>query len=148
MEEYSKGFNTALRFLSRRLKTESEVRDKLRSSCSEELTERILEKLKELGYIDDDYYVSCYIRDRMKFNPMGRFRIKKELDQKGVRKDLVENNTEYNNIDEVPVIMGLLDRKFKKPDPMDESDLRKIAGYLKRRGFNLDSINKVLKRLT
>jgi regulatory protein len=145
MEEYSKGFNTALRFLSRRLKTEAEVRDKLRSSCSEELTERILEKLKELGYIDDDYFVSCYIRDRMKFNPMGRYRIKKELYQKGVNKDLVDNNTEFVNIDEVSVITGLLNRKFKKPDPMDESDLRKIEGYLKRRGFELESINKVLK---
>ena len=90
MEDYNKGFAVALRYIANRMKTEEEVRQKLKAGFCEQLTEQIIARLKENGYIDDSNYVTCYIRDRIRFNPMGRLRIKKELLSKGIAKSLIE----------------------------------------------------------
>jgi regulatory protein len=144
MVEFNKGYGTALRFIANRMKTEAEVRKKLRSLYSDELAEEVIERLKAHNYIDDDNYISCYIKDRMKFNPMGRFRIKKELEEKGVQKNLIENNHEYNCIEEIPVIEDLINRKLSRYNLNDSKDKRRIINYLIRRGFGFENINSVL----
>ena len=144
MDDFDRGYQTALRFISKRMKTEAEVIKKLSSLYSDQVAEQVIERLKDDGYIDDAYYVDCYIRDRMKFNPMGRHRIKMELEQKGIEKNLIENSREYLAIDEKKMIEGLLKTKLKGCDIMDEKQKRRLLGYLTRRGFSFEAINQVL----
>lgn len=144
MDEYNKGFDRALKFISKRLKTEAEIRNKLKAYCSEEIIEKVITRLKELGYVNDELYVSCYIRDRIKFNPMGKFRIKKELEARGVSKIHIENNAEYNNIDEISLIKKILNKRLKGHGLSECVDMRRLTGYLARRGFSYQNINRVL----
>jgi len=144
MEDYDKGYEAALRYIANRMKTEEEVRKKLKAGFSEQLIGQIIAKLKENSYIDDSNYVTCYIRDRIKFNPMGRLRIKKELQQRGIAKNLIEENSEYNTIDEKSLIEDILDTKLSHLDLQDKGDTRKVLGYLSRRGFEYSCINSVL----
>ena len=146
MDDFDKGYQVALRFISKRMKTEAEVRKKLNTSCPDQVTRKVIERLKDDGYIDDALYVDCYIRDRMKFNPMGRHRIKMELEQKGIKRDLVENSSEYLAIDEKEVIEGILETKLKGCDISEEKQKRRLLGYLVRRGFSFEAINQVLAR--
>ena len=87
MDDFDRGYQMALRFISKRMKTEAELRKRLNTRFAEQVTRQVIERLKDEGYLDDALYVDCYIRDRMKFNPMGRYRIKMELEQKGINKD-------------------------------------------------------------
>ncbi|HQD41163.1 MAG TPA: regulatory protein RecX [Bacillota bacterium] len=144
MDEFENGYKTALRFISKRMKTEAEVRKRLNTRCPDQVTDQVIERLKDDGYLDDALYVDCYIRDRMKFNPMGRHRIKIELEQKGIIKELIENSSEYLAIDEKKVIEGLLKTKLKGCDVKDEKQKRRLLGYLVRRGFSFEAINRVL----
>ncbi|HQA48435.1 MAG TPA: regulatory protein RecX [Bacillota bacterium] len=144
MDEFENGYKTALRFITKRLKTEAEVRKRLNTRCPDQVTDQVIERLKDDGYLDDALYVDCYIRDRMKFNPMGRHRIKMELEQKGIKKELIENSSEYLAIDEKKVIEGLLETKLKGCDVKDEKQKRRLMGYLVRRGFSFEAINRVL----
>lgn len=144
MNDFERGYQTALRFVSERMKTEAEVRKKLKTRFSDRVAGQVIERLKGGGYIDDALYVDCYIRDRMKFNPMGRYRIKMELEQKGIRKDLIENSSEYMAIDEKEVIRGILETKLNGCDMKEEKQKRRVMGYLSRRGFSFEAINQAL----
>ncbi len=146
MDQYNHGLGTALRFISSRLKTEAEVRKKLETRYCPETIEQIIDKLKECSYIDDNNYISCYIRDRMKFNPMGRIRIKKELMAKGIAKSRIENNSEYNAIDEAAAIEGILTRKKIGYDKNDSGDKKRILDYFSRRGFDFNTVKAVMKQ--
>jgi regulatory protein len=128
------------------MKTEAELRKRLNTRFAEQVTRQVIERLKDEGYLDDALYVDCYIRDRMKFNPMGRYRIKMELEQKGINKDLIENSSEYSAIDEKKLIEGILETKLKGYDINEEKQKRRLLGYLVRRGFSFEAINQVLAR--
>ncbi len=146
MDDLDKGLAIALRFLSNRMKTEEEVRRKLNAKDYGHLNEEIIATLKRMNYIDDENYIACYIRDRINFNPMGRLRIRKELERRGIDKTLIENNVEYKSIDELSLIIGLLDTKLSNYDLKDKRDLKKVFGYLARRGFEYENINSALRQ--
>lgn len=146
MDDIEKGFCMALRFIAKRMKTEHEVRTKLKTRYGDKETECIIEKLKNDGYIDDVSYTDCYIRDRLKFNPMGRHRIKMELVQRGIDKTIIESSQEYNKIDESKIIEDILNTKLCRFNNKNAGDLRRITGYLARRGFDFENINSVLSK--
>ncbi len=145
MDALHKGTAVALRFIANRMKTEAEIKRKLRTKNYDHISEQIIAALKAKGYVDDENYITCYIKDRINFNPMGRLRIKRELEQRGIEKMLIENNGEYKSIDEKALIDSLLNTKLADYDLNDNKDLRKIFAYLARRGFEYDNINSALK---
>jgi SOS response regulatory protein OraA/RecX len=77
---------------------------------------------------------------------MGRLRIKKELLSKGIAKSLIEENREYNAIDESSLIEKMLDTKLSHYDLKDGAHLRRVLGYLSRRGFGYGSINSAIAK--
>lgn len=146
MKDYEKGVAIALRYIANRMKTEAEVRGKLKTKCCDGVIEEIITDFKEKGYINDENYITFYIKDRVNLNPMGRLRIKRELEQRGIEKALIETNEEYNAIDEKSLLDDLLYTKLSNYDLNNNNDLRKVLGYLSRRGFEYGYINTALNK--
>ena len=113
---------------------------------------RAIEKLEELGYLNDLNYAMSYIESKT----YGKNRVSYNLFQKGVRKDIVEkaylalDEEKEENVEDVK-LEKLIEKKGKKVNINNERDEKKIKEeqkliqYLARQGFSLDKIFKKVK---
>ena len=70
----------AVRYLTLRIRTEKEVRDKLKSEgFDRECISRVIDELKAIGYINNQLYAQKYVFDRSKLKPMSKNMMKLQL---------------------------------------------------------------------
>ena len=126
----------AVKYLVLALRTEKEVKDKLRKlNVEEDIIDEVCEYLKGLGYINDVYYTEAYLRQCESIPKYSKYEIKMKLIQKGIDKDLatekIANNLNPNY--EVKIVDKLMNGKLKNMEPL------KQKAYLYRRGFKVSS---------
>src|SRR3989344_2052950 len=86
----------AIRFISFRLRSESEIRQFLQKSSKrlgfedQTVITDTCERLAELGYYDDSRFTSWWIGSRMHRNQKGFLLIQDELRRKGVARSVIE----------------------------------------------------------
>ncbi|MDI6604849.1 MAG: RecX family transcriptional regulator [Thermoanaerobacteraceae bacterium] len=135
-----KAENTAVKFLSYKMRTEKELQEKLKSKdFPDDIINDIIFKFKELKYIDDRYYAELYIEEK-KEQLHSKYRIFSELKVKGIDTIIISDVLEDKYPDELEIIKRILYKKLKT-----SNDIVKIKAYLYRNGFKIDDINKVLK---
>ncbi len=141
-----KAKNRAASFLGSSKKTEKAVYDKLEEcGYSEDICAKVIEELKKYGYIDDMDYAESYISDRLKLNPRGRYALKMELRQKGVKDSIIERALDNAQIDESIYIKQLIIKKRYDIHDMDEKEKKKLFDFLLRRGFSYGIIKDTIK---
>lgn len=125
----------AVKYLVRTLRTEMEVRNKLKKlNVDDEMIDDVVSYLKEISYIDDNNYANSYIRQCEKMPKYSKYEIKMKLSQKGIDKEIIDNaigNLSYNY--EAKIVEKLLKTKLKDMDEL------KQKAYLYRRGFKINN---------
>ncbi len=130
--DYETAKEKAVRYLVLALRTEEEVKNKLRKlNVEEDIIFQVTEYLKSIGYIDDEKYVEAYIRQCINIPKYSKYEIRMKLIQKGINKEILsEKLEELDNCDyENKLIDKLLKGKLKNMEPL------KQKAYLYRRGF-------------
>lgn len=142
--------SSALRIIEKSYKTEKEVIEKLKGKgYGDNAINKSIEFLKEYNFINDLNYTKLFIKDKL--NSMGSQKIKYTLLQKGISKELIEeqlSNSDKEN--EKDVAFNLAKKKVdllrKK-----ENDNYKISGklyrYLISKGYEYDITNEVVKEV-
>ena len=92
--EFLKVYDRVLKFFSFRPRSEKELKDWFkRKQVGEETQEMILQKMKQLGYLNDEEFAQWWIEQRTTFRPAGTRLLAMELRQKGVSKEIVSHVT-------------------------------------------------------
>lgn len=128
-------------------RTEQEMRQKLaeRDYPLEEI-EAAVAFLLEYHYLDDEAYARSYISSRSLRK--SRRRLRAELEQKGVSKEVIEESLRENPVDEEAQIRAFLTKKGYCPETHDDSgQYRRIVAALSRRGFSYDAIRRVMGQI-
>ena len=125
----------AIKFIGISKKTEYEVKQKLLIlGYNQEIVDMVISYLLNIGYIDDIDYVKSYIKQKERFMKYSIFEITQKLLQKGIKKDIIENeitileDLEYDN----KVYEKLMLTKCKDMEPL------RLKQYLYRRGLKVD----------
>lgn len=145
--EVGKLLDRALRFLSFRPRSESEVRDYLRRKVPlDALIDAVIRKLKDLDYVDDRAFVSWWIEQRIRFKPRGKMLLRSELFAKGVDRDLIEVElAKYSLEDELSWAKKVLEKKASHYEKLKLRERKeKLLAYLSRRGFSWEVIERLL----
>lgn len=138
----------ALRYLERRARTEAELRQKLadRQVPPQEI-EAVLVKMKEFGYIDDKKFAENFQRSRNDYKPTGVQRLRIELTQKGVSREIVQQ-VQAEKEDEVELAYQAAQTRLRQYSNLEPAVFeRRMVGFLARRGFGYDVIKRVMTRL-
>lgn len=134
----------ALSLLEYRDRTETELSRKLaeRGYAPGEIQEA-LDFLKEYHYVDDGEYARRYIRAASSRKSIRR--IRQELMEKGVDREILDAGLEEADIDEEASILSLLRKKGYQPgERMEAEAYRKLMGSLSRKGFSFDAIRRAM----
>ena len=141
-----KATSHALRFLSYRQRSESEVRRRLERRYSGEVTDSVVGRLKELGLLDDESFAREWTRSRSLHRPRSASAIRRELVGKGVDRDTAQAAVETLDDEESAYRAGL-----RAATSLVDADYatfrRRLQGYLYRRGFSGPVIRRTANRL-
>lgn len=138
----------ALRLLGYRQRSEAELRQRLeRKGFSPEITDHTLAALTRLGLLDDRDFASAWIAARPGCGPA---RIRQELRQKGIARDVAEMaiGIGLSAEDELEAAYQVAMRALRsRATPPERDELLRIRRLLQRRGFSFDVIGQVCLRL-
>jgi regulatory protein len=161
VEDPAEVMEAAARLLEARPRSVAEVRRRLgRLGYRPSLVDGILERLAEMGYLDDEAFARAWVESRDRSKPRGEHALRRELGLKGVDRALVdgvlgdrrdaETSDEHAagvSADEAAATR-LLGRKMASilREPDDRRRLQKAYGLLARNGFSPDVCSSVAKR--
>lgn len=147
-EEKKTAKERALNFLSYRDRSEKEMRTKLRQLGFEDgIIENTIDDLKRLKLIDDAKFATSFARSKLATKPMGAYLLRRELMQKGIENEVIEQTIEnaYNENDQVEIAFRIAAQKLKNIKNLEETKKKKrVSDLLLRRGFNWDVVSQVL----
>lgn len=133
--EFENAKQKAIKFIGISKKTEYEVKQKLyRLGYNQEIVDMVISYLLNIGYINDVDYVKSYIKQNERFMKYSIFEITQKLLQKGIKKDIIENEItilEDSDYDK-KIFEKLMLTKCKEMDPLKQKQ------YLYRRGLKVD----------
>ncbi|HUS59999.1 MAG TPA: RecX family transcriptional regulator [Nevskiaceae bacterium] len=146
--EFQKLLDRAYHFLSFRPRSEKEIKDFLKKKgVTEKISEKIIKKLKKLGYLNDLEFTSWWIEQRNLFRPRGKIALKMELRQKGVDQEIASQVIE-KKVDELPLAKKAAQRKMKAYKNLPPREFyQKMAAFLSRRGFSWSTIKMALEEI-
>lgn len=125
---------------------EDEVENVDNEETSVQIISRVIERLVELKYLDDKQFIKDYISDRIKFRPRGKFLIQKELNKKGLSRELINSAFSESEIDEVEIAKKILEKYSKKIASLPkEKQKAKTFSILASKGINPETIYKVVQ---
>jgi regulatory protein len=145
---YERLVNASLRFVSYRPRSEKELSDFLTKKLIKwnvsgtVLIIKVIERMRELGYVDDRAFAAWWCDQRANFKPKGRRYIAMELARKGVAREIIE---EIGEIDEITGAKVAINKKIVlwARKPIIEQK-KKMYTFLAQRGFSADTIQKII----
>ncbi|HBD62941.1 MAG TPA: hypothetical protein DC038_00750 [Clostridiales bacterium] len=149
-EEEINVYNHALSILARSVKSEKQLREKLKEKgFDQQFTENAVAKLKSQRYLDDERFCELLISSKINSSRQGKRRIKEALYEKGVHRDIIEEKmSKMSDEDELERARLL---GAKKLSTLKEEDIRKkrikLSSYLVNKGFEYSTIKKVVSQL-
>jgi regulatory protein len=140
----------AFLLLKFRLRSAKELEQRLKQKgFSEELSRETVNFLKDKEFIDDRVFARGWVSSRLK-RPFGLRRIKQELAQKGLDKEVIENAFVWakDDYDEAAIVKQLAERRFLKAQGIEPIKAKqRIYAYLMRRGFSPDLVSNAVRKL-
>lgn len=133
----------AMDLLSRRSHSAKELEGKLMRKTSRENARSAVEKMQELGFIDDEGFASAYANELWTRKHFARSRIKRELLLKGVDSEIAENAVSELEGDERERIRTLIEKKYMSR-MADEKGRNSLFSLFVRLGYAYSDIRSVM----
>ena len=126
---------------------EQEMRDKMkRWEVDETVQNRIIDRLTEDRYIDNERYARAFVKDKIRYNKWGRRKVQQALWMKRIDNDIQQRV--LDEIDEkeyLDVLRPLLKQKRKSIKAGSDYEMnQKLVRFALSRGFTFDIIRQCL----
>jgi len=156
--------DAAMNLISYRARTHTELRRRLRQKgFPPARIELCLDRLQEKGFIDDEAVAGAFIRDRLRHRPRGKARLAAELRAKGVNGDLamrtIDRVFEAEATSDVALAREVAEKWVVRQNAAllqglagtgtsteRAKALRRLNGYLARRGFRGEALGEARRR--
>ncbi|MDO8634743.1 MAG: RecX family transcriptional regulator [Dehalococcoidia bacterium] len=144
-DTFQQCYQAALRFLSYRTRSASEVKNRLlRKNFNPEIVSQTIQQLKDRNLLNDDDFARLWKENRDVFSPRSRRMIQAELKFKGVSPEVALKTTE--SVDDLDAARRAAAKKIKVLTVLDKEVFKKkLSSFLVRRGFGWGTIKKVVE---
>jgi regulatory protein len=149
----AKAYEYALNLLAARAYTIRNLRRKLAQKGFDKLeSDDAIDRLMERGYLDDARYAAEFARQRLVSSGASVRRVEQQLIQRGIARDVAKAATveaaEDEGFDPVVVLEKLAARKVASMAGLEPVVMRRrLFGFLVRKGYDLDDVNRVVSRI-
>jgi len=126
----------------------SDLRNKLTQwGVMESDRDKIIRYLVDENYINESRYAIAFTKDKFRYNKWGKIKIRLELNQKRISKELIEAALEEIDEEEYKeMIIRLAKEKERKIIYQNDYERRgQLYRYLSGKGFEMDVISKIIQ---
>jgi len=149
--EYRRGWESALRLLHYRERSIKELSDRLSEKhYSPKTIAAVIKRLEELDLLDDKKFARLWTRSRIRFKPRSAWLIGRELREKGIEEEVIQQviEEEFTAEQEMGAAMSLAEKQVRRyRGEESEKARRKLFAYLARRGFSSDMIRECIEKV-
>lgn len=146
--EYYETYNNILKLIKTKLRSEYEIREYIKkNNINKKTEENIIKKLKETKLINDEIYVRAYIHDKISFSNDGPNKIKKDLLNKQIKEETIENELQkpYNKKLQEKLEKLVL-KKIKTNKKYSNNMIKqKIINYFMNLGYEKNDIINIIE---
>lgn len=148
-KQESRARNVLLFQLSKGAKSTKQLRDILQKrEIDESIADAVITRFTEVGLIDDLAFAQTLVSSRLKFKSLSSSAIRRELSQKGVAAEVIEealrdltSEIEAKQADELAV------RRMRQMIHLSpEVRQRRLAGFLGRKGYPSSTVFAAIKK--
>lgn len=143
--EYNLAKNRAFNILEYRAHSKKELFDKLCEKTDEDTAWAVVEKMCELGLVNDKALLRDKLENLLNVKKYGIKRVINDLVLKGLDREEIEETIEEMEYDEYSAVCEIIEHRYS--DVLPESDIKerqKILAALMRRGFSYDDIKSAM----
>jgi regulatory protein len=149
---YEKLMERALNLLSYRSRSSEELRGRLleKDWADEAAVNQVIERLEELGYLNDEQFAINFATSRLNSRPLGPTRLRRDLQQKKLAKETVDDaiNEIYSTQSEEELIDRAIEKRIRlRGCPATRQESKKLCDHLLRRGFSYDLVLRKVREL-
>jgi regulatory protein len=144
-EQRVNAHDAALRLLSHRARSESEMRMRLKMRGFEPAAvDDEVERLRSAGLLNDAAFAQAWVEDRKRLAPRGRRMLRYELLGRGIDPRSVDQATD--GIDDETTALALA-RERARGSALETWDafVTRVGGFLRRRGFDWEVVNRTTR---
>jgi regulatory protein len=126
---------------------EQEMRDKMkRWGMDIEAQNRVIERLTNERYIDNERYARAFVKDKVRYNKWGRRKVQQALWMKRIDEDIQQRVLdEIDDEEYLKVLVPLLKQKRKSIKAANDCELnQKLVRFALGRGFDYGIIRQCL----
>lgn len=148
----AKAIRYCLYLLSRKSYTSRQLRDKLKKKeYLPAVIQEALDKLNSWHYLDDHNFTELYVRERIRSKPRGRQVLIRELQLKGISRELAQEKINQIMGEEKLDDPGLAERALQKKlgsylKISAEKGSQRARNYLLRQGFSYEITDKLVRK--
>ncbi|KAA0955061.1 recombination regulator RecX [Planococcus sp. ANT_H30] len=149
-DEVRKAYNKALYYLGFRMRSEGEVRQKLKEKeYGDAVIDEAIKKLYVHSFLDDQQFSEALMRTQIKSGKKGPRAIQQDMQKRGIdkqtQKDVLDS---YSEEEQLEIAKGLAEKialkeKMKTPSQIHQ----KINDTLMRKGYNYSLIKLAIEEL-
>ena len=138
---YIESYHIAIKYLNSKLRTEKEIKKKLKD-FDQDIIDYTIERLKKEGYLDQNKYIKAYINDEVNLKLVGPNKILFELKKLGFKEvDILNYLDTFEKIVWEEKINKYIDKKIKANHNLSANVLKhKILEDLINKGFRKEDI--------
>lgn len=120
-----------------------------RKGIPEDAARAVLDRLGEVGLVDDQAFAQAWVESRQQRRHLSRSALKRELARKGVEPEVITDAVAgVDSDDELGAARALAEKKSRSMGGLDpEVRRRRLAGALARRGFGPGIVYRVLDEM-
>lgn len=148
-------FNASLRYISARPRSVHELKQYLAKKLAryatllpdpESLQHKILFRLSELNFLNDQEFIKWWVESRSYFKPKGKRGLEAELRVKGISPDDIDIFFQSHDLEETSLATTVLEKKARTLAAFEPKiRTKKATELLLRRGFSYDVAKKVVQ---
>ena len=150
-DEKNRAVGLAIRFLARQLRTEKEVRQKLlKEEIGEETIVQVIERLKEMGYLNDGFYAEAFTNTTKAVSRKGPKVVAMELKKKGVESEKIDAALDdYSLEEQVSNALEIAQKYINRQNAVSEKIAKqKVHVFLMQKGYGSEVIQLVMQELS
>ncbi len=145
--DYKTAKERALRLLSARSYTAHRLKEKLSRYADEEASQAAVDRMEELGLVNDGEYAFCCARDLYNLKHYSPRRIEQELQRRGISQEICREATaQFDEEETQSQLEDLVRRKYLRYLG-EEKGWNKTVGALSRLGYSYDAIKSAIRRV-
>lgn len=133
----------ALWLISYRSHSKKELRDKIRRTCDAEAADKAVERMEELGLVNDEDFARRYAEQLLYGKRLSKRAAFYELRRKGIDQATAEEALAELDVDVHEQIRALIEKKYRNIN--DEKIRRRAVAALQRLGYGWEDIKAVLE---